>query len=872
MAVRSKQEVASKSPMAWPTLAMRAASNLLSLLALSLGLVAQAYADTPVQGAIAVDTQWTVDSAPYVLTGDVVVQGGATLTISPGVVVYMAQGSGLRIQSGSVRANGTSASPVRVLSDKVRLGQPATPGDWNQWVFTTGTVNTRLDYVSFAHGRGLVVNGSAPVFNHLKIENQLGPAVEIDLAASPSGVGNSASGNTFNAVAVPAGDIAGNVRWGLRGIPYLVRTGMVSVGASPTINSISPAAIQQGETATYTLTGTRLTGFTELGFEQAGLSAQLLPGATATQAQFTISATAETPVGSALLLAMTDAGLAKSGPLEVTQAQPTLTSLSPAKLFTGQGSVSVAVVGRGFLPTSKVIVGGNEVATTYQSATEAIAMIEAPAAAANLSVAMRTPDPLSPAEFLTSNSLLLPVETAKLSLKPASATVANGFSRTFTVGIPYPAPSGGMTVALVSSVPSVGSVPSTALVPAGQTTADVSLNATGLGGTVLTASKVGFVSAQSSVTVVAPPTLTLSPASLSVGQGRSVEFTLQSSVAAGPSGLEVSLVSSDPAVVSVPAAVNIASGSKIATVTVTTASLGNATLTAQAFEYAGGSAAISVRPASILLPEGALVAPGLTRSLPLTLSDPAPAGGLLVALQSSNPSIASVPATFTVPAGETAANFNLTGVAVGSVNLSATAIDYQSATTAVVVETVNIGIGSPSLSNLSVPVERTHSYVLTLSRPAPRGGVVIDLSTTNPSIATVAPSSITIAEGEITGNAMKLSLTGITKGGTTLVASSPGMASASLPVTVTGKPVLRIRNANNQLTAVAGKGMRSYPNEVSVGVTTDNLAYLPAQQPGGYVVTLINSDPSKLTVPETVTIPANESEVIFPITGVDLTS
>ena len=77
----------------------------------------------------------------------------------------------------------------------------------------------------FEHGKGLLIQGSAPVLNHVTLRNHLGPAIEIDLAAAPSGVGLAASGNLLNGIALPPGDITVDRHWGLRGIPYVLQAG-----------------------------------------------------------------------------------------------------------------------------------------------------------------------------------------------------------------------------------------------------------------------------------------------------------------------------------------------------------------------------------------------------------------------------------------------------------------------------------------------------------------------------------------------------------------------------------------------------------------------------------------------------------------------
>ena len=225
--------------------ALHLASSLLSgcglMLVGLLLLTTSAVAQTPVSGALVVDARWSVANSPFLVSGDVVVQNGAILTIDPGVTVYMAATASLTVQAGGIMALGTAVNPIQVLSDKSRLGQTAAPGDWKRWVFNSGTVNTRLDNVVFEHGSGVVVKGSAPIFNYLNLRNQQGAAITIDLAASPSGAGNQASGNTVNGITVPAGDISGSVKWGLRGIPYIVASGVVSDASTTASGVVSTA-------------------------------------------------------------------------------------------------------------------------------------------------------------------------------------------------------------------------------------------------------------------------------------------------------------------------------------------------------------------------------------------------------------------------------------------------------------------------------------------------------------------------------------------------------------------------------------------------------------------------------------------------------
>ncbi|HEY0061037.1 MAG TPA: hypothetical protein VGC21_02885 [Telluria sp.] len=844
------------------------ALRLQALLMLLLGMAicsAPAQAQTMVAGPMLADSHWTLDGAPYVVTGDITVQSGARLRIDAGVTVYMQAGTSLTVEAGALQAIGSAAQPIRVLSDKTRLSAQAVPGDWRNWSFHAGTQpSTKLEHMVFEHGRGLIVKGAAPVLNYLNLRNQLGAAITLDLAASPSGVGLQASGNSVNGIEVPAGDMTGNVNWALRGIPYVLASGALSVGISPVINSVAPEQVQQGQTVNVALNGSRLGGLSAVRFDRAGLSAQILAGASATQATLSVTATAAGAAGLATLSLLTDAGwVHKVNALNVVQAQPILASLNPATIFSNQGTVAVAVNGQNFIAQSVVLVNGTPVATEFVSGTKLSAAIVTPSVNGTLQVRVRTPDPLQAGQFLLSNELTLPVQTAQLGLTPNTLSFTVGANRSLTATLPYPAPVGGTLVTVVSSVPSVASVSSTVLVPEGQSTAVLSVSALAPGQTTVTVSKTGLISAQAQVTVAPAPSLTLAPSALNLGIGRSAELTVTSSVAAGAQGLQVNLASSATQTATVPASVSIVAGSKSATFTVSTLALGSATLSAQATEYTSASATVNVRAVSLTLPGAALVAPGLSRSIPLTLSDPAPAGGLVINLSSSNPANVTVPATVTVPEGGLNVNFTIAGVAAGATSITATASGYQQAQMPVSVEAVQIRFGNPLIDTLSLPEEAVTIMPLSLSRPAPIGGLQVNLAMADGSKASVSPSSITIAEGETSGGVVLVTVTGVQKGVTTLNASAPGLAGKALPVTVSGKPMLQF----NRTSTAVGKGMRTYLYEMAVTRYTDGAAYY-GNEP--VTVNLSSSDATKLGVQSTVVIPAGQATAYFQISGLDL--
>ncbi|MCW5321083.1 hypothetical protein D8B23_16765 [Verminephrobacter aporrectodeae subsp. tuberculatae] len=404
----------------WGVIVRRVVRHVLMLLAP--GFVLCAAAQTTVSEPIAANTHWTVANHPYIVRGELALQNGAVLSIDPGVTVYMAPHSGLTVHSGSIRALGTAEKPIRVLSEKHRLDQTPGPGDWKQWIFEAGAVNTRLEHVDFEHGRGLVVHGAAPVFNYLNLRNHLGAAISIDLAASPSGVGLQASGNTLNGIAVPAGEIATSVQWGLRGIPYVLVAGVVSVGTAPAITSVSPSVVEQGQTVALTISGVRLAGLQGVEFDRSGLQATVFPGATDSQAVLQVQVDPAAQPGPAELRFKVDAGeVLRLHAITVTVPTPSIRALDPDTVVAGAGPQAFRVLGRNFSARSEVLVNAAALPTQFVSAGELKASLPNQTTPGTLQVQVRTADPSNPASPLLSAQAALSVQAPvppTLSVEP----------------------------------------------------------------------------------------------------------------------------------------------------------------------------------------------------------------------------------------------------------------------------------------------------------------------------------------------------------------------------------------------------------------------------------------------------------------------
>ncbi len=135
----------------------------------------------------------------------------------------------------------------------------------------------------------------------------------------------------------------------------------------------------------------------------------------------------------------------------------------------------------------------------------------------------------------------------------------------------------------------------------------------------------------------------------------------------------------------------------------------------------------------------------------VTLTAPAQSGGFTVQLSSSNPSVASVPSSVTVPQGQTSANFTVSTTQVSSqtqvtITASAGGVTRQ-ATLTVNPPSGSVTLQSLTISPTSVWGGSSATGTVTLSGPAPSGGAVVQLRSSNSSAA-IVPSSVTVPAGQ----------------------------------------------------------------------------------------------------------------------------
>jgi hypothetical protein len=151
--------------------------------------------------------------------------------------------------------------------------------------------------------------------------------------------------------------------------------------------------------------------------------------------------------------------------------------------------------------------------------------------------------------------------------------------------------------------------------------------------------------------------------------GNASTGTVTLTAAAGASGAQVSLSSAGSAV-SVPASVAVAAGKVSATFAIATSAVVTQTLVTVSATYGGATktTTVTVNPAAsstalatlTLKPTSAKGGTSVTGTVTLTAA--APANGTVVALASSNPSVASVPASVSIAAGAKSKSFTIATV------------------------------------------------------------------------------------------------------------------------------------------------------------------------------------------------------------------
>ena len=250
-------------------------------------------------------------------------------------------------------------------------------------------------------------------------------------------------------------------------------------------------------------------------------------------------------------------------------------------------------------------------------------------------------------------------------------------------------------------------------------------------------------------------------------------------------------------------------------------------------------------PASVVLKSTLVSGSMNVFSNTVTLSAPAPAAGVTVALSSSDTSVVQVlSSSIVIKAGSTTGTFGFKTI-VPAVLTPATITASVNGSTA----SASVQVGPVSLKR--VTLERTpigSNTTLTgnrveLTGPAPAGGMVVTLS--SPSSAITVQSSVTIPAGV---SSMSFTLTA-------------GLVYTSTNAVITATHITGSQSAWLTLAPVGVSRVYLSPTSASGGQSVAVKVYLNGPAPtGGLAVNVSSSHSSVLPVPSTITVPAGLGE------------
>lgn len=491
--------------------------------------------------------------------------------------------------------------------------------------------------------------------------------------------------STSYTIDVDAADAAGNRS--AQSSPLTVSTvSCVPPPPPPVLASlaINPSTLQAGSSAilSISLDQAALTGGTVVTLSSnapgvVGLASSVTvpAGSTATTTPVTSSAGALTTL---VTITGIGGGVTKTATLQVTVAPPP-PDTTPPSVPTNLASPSQTLTSVSLTWTASTDANGVTGYGVYRAATRVLDVTPTSATVTGLTCGTSyvwSVDAVDPAGNRSARSTTLtrstlacpppPVDLVSISLTPTGVTA--GQSSTLTITLSGAAPSGGALVTLVASPGGIVTVPASATVPAGSasTTVTVPTSSAAPSITVTLTATYLATSRQAALVVTAlpapditPPTV---PTTLAAGTATMTSIPLSWSASTDPgsnaSGVAGYRLSQN--------------GAPIQTLTTTSAFVPSLTcgttytFTVDAVDVAGNRSASSapLTTATLaclpppVLPDLAAVSvlptavnAGSSATLTVTLTQPAQAGGLVVALLSSAAGVAALPSSVLVPAG-----------------------------------------------------------------------------------------------------------------------------------------------------------------------------------------------------------------------------
>jgi hypothetical protein len=458
------------------------------------------------------------------------------------------------------------------------------------------------------------------------------------------------------------------------------------------------------------------------------------------------------------------------------------------------------------------------------------------------------------------------------------STAHGGNSTAARIALNQPAPAGGALVHIASDFPNVEVPTSTVLIPAGATDAVVApITTPPMPGASVGNLRAAYGGGWVQSSIASFPILWGAAFNReTVVGGNTVTGTITLLGPAPPGGIDVTLISSDTSLARPPATIFFPQGATEATFEVPTSAVTVPTRVVLSF----GDALEGYRSPDtwlLLTPAGSPAPPPELSSLTLTppavlgggggigtvrLTSPAPAGGAVIRLLGSMEGEVVVPPSVTIPAGSTTADFPITPPPVAQPYWVAIQAAYGFEGT-MHVKTLRVDPGPPGASPLYAigvnPMDviggGTVRGTVGLSTPAPPGGAVVALSSSDTSVAQV-PASVAIAPGNSTAS-FTITTSAVASFTSASITGTAGGASKTAWLYVAANP-----NAPLALLSITP----SVSGATGGNPINTTLFLNKAAPAGGAVVTLSSSNPAAAQVPATVTVPAGLGFASFNIT------
>ena len=552
----------------------------------------------------------------------------------------------------------------------------------------------------------------------------------------------------------------------------------IAAGVSITTTSLATGTIGVAYSAPVAATG----GATPYAWSAVGLPA----GFTINASTGAISGTTNTASSGTVTVTVTDA----TSPTHLTASKDfTLTIAASLDITTttlAGGAIgtpySATLAAAGGTPPYSWTATGLPDAVTIDSTTGAIS--GTPSAAGSFTVNVTVTDAATPTHHTASKSFPLTIGS---TLTITTASLANA-----SPGVAYSAP-----------VAAAGGVPpytwSATGLPDGLTMASsglISGTATTIGAstvhiTVTDSTTPVHRSVSKDLPLTVALGLTLSPPSITItGNGNQATLTLQLSAPAPAGGIEFTVSSSNTGVATVPGFAFLSQTSTSTGLRVLSVSAGTAVIHVSGPGIPDQTVNVTVLPpGSITLTGPATLGLSQNGTMNISLSTPAPVGGVTVTLTSSDPTRVSVPSTtVAIPANATTpvTQPQIFGVNVGSASITASAPGYTSS--APVLVNVNATVTWVTQGATISGIGNTTLLTLRLSAAAPvdqSTGVSVNLSSSNPAVATIQPTGIFIWDGS-SAPGIVLQVTSVGSGTTTIHASGVNIPDVTTTVTVVG--------------------------------------------------------------------------------------